>query len=222
MCCNAVHTLKSNIAFVICDWLPNSACVWKKLFPEICFVIQFVCLLISFFQAASFCILYHADNRNVVLGNVFTEIHLVSPAVFPSSTIHCLCLLTTSFSLATAGVKYWALYHESCSMGKAYLDLASEKIIFWSFLQETLIYQHCTPMDVSALSTRSEFGVVIFPAQLSKVTDALSVSKHACVLPPHWVFSPCSLITSSLTIVLYLFTLSGLSYEEKPCGIFWS
>lgn len=204
MCCNAVHTLKSNIAFVICDCLPNSACVWKKLFPEICFVIQFVCLLISFFQAASFCILYHRGNRNVMLGNVFTEIHVVSPAAFPPSAIYYLCLLT-SFSLATADEKYWALYHESCSMSKAYLDLASEIIIFWSFLQETLVYQHCISLYMSALSTCSEFGVVIFPAQLSKVTDALSVSKRARVLPLHWVSISCSLITSNLAVVLYLF-----------------
>lgn len=54
-----LHTLKDNIAFVICDWLPSSACVWKKLFPEICFAIQ----LISFLQAASFCMLYHRQQK---------------------------------------------------------------------------------------------------------------------------------------------------------------
>lgn len=67
MCCNAVHSLKSNITFVICDWLPNSACAGKKLFPEIYFAIQFMYLLISLFQATSFCALYHTDNRNVML-----------------------------------------------------------------------------------------------------------------------------------------------------------
>lgn len=95
MCCNAVHTLKSNIAFVVCDWLPNSACVRKKLFPEICFAILFMCLLISLLQA--FCILYHTDNRNVMLGKMFTEIHLVSPAVCPSSVILSLSLSNKFF-----------------------------------------------------------------------------------------------------------------------------
>lgn len=123
MCCIAVHTLKSNIAFVICDWLPNSACVWKKLFPEICFVIQFVCLLISFFQAASFCILYHTDTRNVMLGNVFTEIHSVGPAFGQQA-----------FSWQQ---QMWNTEHciMSCSVSKAYLNLASELIIFCHFFK---------------------------------------------------------------------------------------
>lgn len=164
MCCNAVHTLKSNIAFVICDWLPNSACVWKKLFPEICFVIQFMCLLISFLQAASFCILYRADNRNVMVGKAFPEIHLVSPAVFPYRAVLPLSpnkfFLGSSCSEVVSTVSWVPFNEHRIPRFSLRMDL-----FFLSFLQKTTsVYRHCTSVYMAVSSTCSEFSKVILQA----------------------------------------------------------
>jgi len=192
MCCNAVHSLKSNITFVICDWLPNSACAGKKLFPEIYFAIQFMYLLISLFQAALFCALYHTDNRNIMLGRGSLKCTWPALQYFNPQQPCSNPLTTTKLSQMTPALRKAVVsaispvsfnnHHIPCfslRMSHVFVIPLTDSV---SPLALHLNIQGC-------LEDLIKFVKVIFQVQPSMVTDTLSVSKCACVLLLHWVSS---------------------------------
>lgn len=170
-----------------------------------------MCLLISLLQAASFYILYHTGDRNLVLGKPFTEIHLVSPTVLPSSAILSLSLNNKlsvgnncSEVVSTISQILFNEHHIPCFSLR----------IFFSFnrqYQSTSTALQCT-----------------WPPWAPTLSLARWFFKHSCqTMSPskHTVFYLCTEspdLTSSLVIVLYLFILLDLSLKEKPRGIIWT